>query len=64
MCLYTTKEVSQLIGISERTLYNRLKELRDTKKFIKKSMGYFYTPDEVEKLATKLGVKISLQNSA
>jgi hypothetical protein len=64
MCLYTTKEISELIGVCERTMYARLKKLKQQNKFRKKSMGYFYTPDEVEKIALKLGVTISLQNSA
>lgn len=64
MCLYSTKELSKLIGVSERTMYNRLRQLESEKKFKKKSIGYFYTPKEVEKIATLLGIAISLQNSA
>lgn len=64
MCLYTTKEVSQFIGVSERTMYNRLRQLAAENKFTKQSMGYFYTPEEVEEIAKQLKIKISLQNSA
>ena len=60
MCFYTKKEVSELLGLSERTLYRRITEL----KFKKKSKGYLLTPDEVLLLASKIGVSISLPKSA
>jgi hypothetical protein len=64
MCLYSTKEIANVIGVSERTMFTRLKELKEEKKFTKKSKGKFYTPEEVLKIAAKLGLKIKLQNAA
>jgi len=61
MCLlYTKKQVSELLGFSERTLYNRLAQI----KFKKKTKGVLLTPDEVTFIADKLGIKVTLQKSA
>lgn len=60
MCFYTKKEVSLLLGLSERTLYRRITQI----KFKKKSKGYLLTPDEVLIIASKIGVSISLPNNA
>jgi DeoR/GlpR family transcriptional regulator of sugar metabolism len=64
MCFYSAKDISKILGVSERTFYNRLAELKKEKKFRKKSKGKFYTPDEVINFASKLGLKITLQNTA
>lgn len=64
MCFYSAKDISKILGVSERTFYNRLAELKKKRKFKKKSTGKFYTPDEVILFASKLGLKITLQNTA
>jgi transcriptional antiterminator len=60
MCFYTKKEVSELLGFSERTLYRRISKIN----FKKKSEGNLLTPDEVLLLAKKIGVSVSLPKSA
>ncbi len=63
MCLYSTKEVLKLIGISERTFYRRISKLKKQKKFKKTSEGIFYTPEEVTTICKKLGLKVTLPNA-
>lgn len=53
--LYTNKEIIFLSGISSRTYFRKLKELKQNKKFKKVSTGYFYTEAEAVKICKQLG---------
>lgn len=52
--VYTTKELANYSGISERTFYRRVKELQREGRFRKTSKGYGYSKREVTILTYEL----------
>lgn len=44
MCFYSAKDISKILGVSERTFYNRLAELKKEKSLGKKAKASFIHP--------------------
>lgn len=60
MSLLTTKEISDKIGISERTMYYRLSLVKHKVKKIKKHSGNYYTREEAKKIVLLLGYSVRI----
>lgn len=55
---YTQKEVAKLHGYGEMQTSRHIAQLIKEKKFKKRSIGKYYTDEELEKLAKLLGFSL------
>jgi DeoR/GlpR family transcriptional regulator of sugar metabolism len=57
--MYLLKELSSFANVSTKTLSRRIKELKESGKFTKKSKGRFYNDSECLKLSRLLSFRIN-----
>lgn len=62
MCTFSVKQLASIKGVSERTFYKYLSELRTKKKFTKKSHGKGFGETDAHRLAKLLDFQSSLNN--
>lgn len=64
MTFITLAQVSNAIGLSERTIRNRIRELEAKELFKKKYPGRTYTIDEMQTVCSLLNIVVNLQKAA